>query len=432
VKNILILGGGFGGLYTARSLERLLKRDADVAITLISRDNFFVMTPLLFEAGSGVLEPRHAVNPIRTLFKKVRFVQAEIERVDLDVKKVTIRIEGGDPEEWPYDQLVIALGGMTNRKIVPGVEHALTFKTLGDAIFLRNHAIQRFERADAEPHEARKKKALTFVVVGAGFVGVELAGELTEFLPSIARAYRHIDPKDIRYELIEAGPRIAPEFEESMSNYIANVFRKRGMNVRTGTPVERIEPGRVVLKGGETIESETIMAVTGVTPSKLVGELPLEKSKRGAIVVDATMAVKDRPGVWALGDCASIPSPTADGKPYPPLAQFALREAKVLARNIVRTIRPRGDEKPEPFVYETKGLLASLGRYNGVGRIKHLRIHGFFAWWMRRSYYLMQMPQWSRRLRIVIDWTVALFFRNDVVQLDLVRESQWDQPREPS
>jgi NADH dehydrogenase len=198
--------------------------------------------------------------------------------------------------------------------------------------------------------------------------------------------------------------------------------------VRTGTPVERIEPGRVILKGGETIESETIMAVTGVTPSKLVGDLPLEKSKKGAIVVDATMAVKDHPGLWALGDCASIPSPT-DGKPYPPLAQFALREAKVLARNIVRTVRG-SNEKLEPFVYETKGLLASLGRYNGVGRIKQFRIHGFFAWWVRRSYYLLQMPQWSRRLRIVIDWTVALFFRNDVVQLDLARESQWDQPRE--
>ena len=423
-RQIVILGGGFGGLYTARNLQRLLKDGDDARVTLISRDNFFVMTPLLFEAGSGILEPRHAVNPIRTLFraKKVQFVQAEIQRIDLDGKKVFTRIEGGDPHEIGYDHLVIALGGTTNTKIVPGSEHALTFKTLGDAIFLRNHAIQRFERADVEADPARKRRALTFVVIGAGFVGVELVGELTEFLPNVARAYRHVSVSEIRYELIEAGPRVAPEFEESMSAYIAKVLIGRGVKVRTGTPVERIECGKVLLKGGETIESETILAATGVTPSKLVAELSVDKSRKGAIVVDATMAVKDRPGVWALGDCASIPSPAGDGKPYPPLAQFALREAKVLARNIVTSLR--GGTELKPFVYETRGLLASLGRYNGVGRIKWLRLHGFAAWWVRRSYYLFQMPQWSRRIRIMIDWTGALLFRNDVVQLDLVRESR--------
>ena len=427
MTRIVILGGGFGGLYTARNLERLLRRDrGDVKVTLVSRDNFFVMTPLLFEAGSGILEPRHAVNPIRTLFNKVHFVQAEIERVDLDAKKVFVRIEGGDPQEIAYDHLVIAVGGMTNTKIVPGSENAMTFKTMGDAIFLRNHAIQRFERADAAANDpAKKRRALTFVVVGAGFVGVEITGELTEFLPNIARAYPNIRPEEVRYELIEAGPRVAPEFEESMSGYITKVLTRRGVNVRTGTPVERIEPGKVVLQGGETIESETILAVTGVTPASLIESLPLEKTKRGALVVDAAMRVKDRPGVWSLGDCAAIPTP--DGKTYPPLAQFALREAKVLARNIVSTIRGgRGDE---PFIYQTQGLLASLGRYNGIGRIRSLRIHGFFAWWVRRSYYLLQMPQWSRRLRIVIDWTVALLFRNDVVQLDLNREAEWARQR---
>jgi NADH dehydrogenase len=255
MTQIVILGGGFGGVYTARNLERMLRGSDDVAVTLISRDNFFVMTPLLFEAGSGILEPRHAVNPIRTLFKKVRFVQAEIERIDLDAKKLLIRIEGGIEQEIAYEHLVIALGGMTNTKIIPGCENALTFKTLGDAIFLRNHAIQRFERADAEHDEARKRRALTFVVIGAGFVGVEITGELTEFLPNIARAYRHVKEQEIRYELIEAGPRVAPEFEESMSAYIMKVLSRRGVNVRVGTPVERIEPGRVILKGGEAIES---------------------------------------------------------------------------------------------------------------------------------------------------------------------------------
>ena len=422
-NRIVILGAGFGGLYTARKLQKLLKSSDGAQVTLISRDNFFVMTPLLFEGSSGVLEPRHVVNPIRTLFKRstrVQFVQGEILAVDLDRRSVTVRQEDGEPHEIGYEHLVIALGGMTNTRIVPGSDNAMTFKTLGDAIYLRNHVIQRFEQADVETNPDKKRAAMTFVVIGAGFVGVELAGELTEFLANVCRTYNNVHREEIRIELIEAGPRIAPEFEESMSNYIATVLRRRGVTVRTATPAQRIEPGRVILPDGTVIDSQTILVATGVTPSPLVATLPVEKSRKGAIVVDAEMRVKDRPAVWALGDCASIPDPT--GKPYPPLAQHALREAKVLARNIVKTIR--GEADLEPFVYETKGLLAAIGHYNGVGRIKKIRLKGFLAWWVWRSYYLFQMPQWSRRARIIIDWTVALLFRIDVVQLDLMREKE--------
>ena len=418
-RHILILGGGFGGLYTAKNLERTLRADDKVEVTLVSRDNFFVMTPLLFEAGSGILEPRHAVASIRTYLRKVNFVQAEIERIDLDARAVTVRIEGGETYEIAYDQLVIALGGTTNTRLVPGAaEHVFTFKTMGDAITVRNHCIQRFERADVERDHAAKRAALTFIVIGAGFVGVELCGELTEFLPSISRAYRNVARDEIRIVLIEAGPRVAPEFEEAMSNYITDVLRRRGVDLRVGTFVERIEPGKVFLKDGDIIVADTIMGAMGVTPSPLIASLPVEKSRKGAIVVDAEMRVKDRPGVWALGDCASIPSP--EGKPYPPLAQHALREAKVLAHNIAATLR--GSPELKPFVYETKGLLAALGHYTGVGRIGKIRLYGFLGWWVWRTYYLFQMPQWSRRVRIVIDWTVALLFRNDVVQLDLQRE----------
>jgi NADH dehydrogenase len=418
---LLILGGGFGGVYTALNLERLLRAD-EAEITLVSRDNYFLMTPLLFEAGSGVLEPRHAVNPIRTMFRRASFVQAEIDSLDLDAREVHVRIEGGDQQTLGYDHLVIALGGVTNTTRIPGSETAMTFKTLGDAIFLRNHVIQRFERAEVERDPEAKRKALTFVFVGAGFVGIELVGEMTEFIHSVSRAYRNVRREAIRFEVIEAGPRVAPEFEEKMSKYIEQVLRKRGVNIRASTFVDRIEPTRVHLRGGETIDGETIVLAAGVSPSPLLKDLPLERDKRGAIVVDATMKVKERAGVWAIGDSASIPSPS--GKPYPPLAQHALREARVLAKNIAASIRaPEGPATPlQPFEYETIGLLASLGYHRGVGRIKGIRIYGFFAWWVRRSYYLMQMPQWSRRIRIVIDWTVALLFRNDVVQLDQVRE----------
>ena len=418
-RHILILGGGFGGLYTAKNLERMLRAEDKVEVTLISRDNFFVMTPLLFEASSGILDPRHAVASIRTYLRKVNFLQAEIEHIDLDARQVAVRVEGGDAHQLTYDQLVIALGGTTNTRLIPGAaEHVLTFKTMGDAIFVRNHCIQRFERADVETDPAKKRAALTFIVIGAGFVGVELAGEMSEFLPNISRAYRNVSASEIRLLLIEAGPRVAPEFEEKMAAYIVRKLTESGVEIRTSTPVERVERDRVILKGGEAIVAETITGAMGVTPSPLVQALPVEKSRKGAIVADAELRVKDRPGVWAIGDCASIPSP--DGKPYPPLAQHALREAKVLAHNIAATLR--GAKHLRPFIYETKGLLASLGHHRGVGRIGKFRVYGFIGWWLRRSYYLFQMPQLSRRVRIVIDWTVQLFFRNDVVQLDLQRE----------
>src|SRR4051812_46352957 len=213
-RHILILGGGFGGLYTAKNLERTLRADDKVEVTLVSRDNFFVMTPLLFEASSGILDPRHAVASIRTYLKKVNFLQAEIEGIDLDARKVTVRVDGScDPHELAYDQLVLALGGTTNTRLVPVAADVLTFKTMGDAIFVRNHCIQRFERADVETDPAKKRAQLTFIVIGAGFVGVELAGELSEFLPNVSRAYRNVSASEIRLVLIEAGPRVAPEFE---------------------------------------------------------------------------------------------------------------------------------------------------------------------------------------------------------------------------
>ncbi len=413
---IVILGGGFAGVYTALHLQRIWRRDPAVKVTLISRDNFFLMTPLLFEAGSGILEPRHAVNPIRPMFDCVQFIQAEVNSIDLDARRVHVHLEGKDASEIEYDHLVLALGGITNTALVPGSEHALTFKTMGDAIFLRNHAIQRFERADAQTDNAKRRAALTFVVVGGGFVGVELIGELTEFLPNVSRLYPNVNKSDLCFELIEVGPRVAPEFDDELTDYIAKVLSRRGVKIRVNTKVEHMEPGKIVLSDGQTIESETVVIATGVIPSPLLNPLPLEKSHKGAIVVEPTMRVKNRPEIWALGDCASIPGP--NGKPYPALAQHAMREARVLAENLTAAIHGR---PLKPFLYNTKGSLAALGHYQGVGRIYKLRIKGFLAWWVWRSYYLFQMPRWERRFRVMIDWTVALFFKNDVVQLDLTR-----------
>ena len=427
---IVILGGGFGGVYTARHLERLIADHRDIEITLVSRDNYLLITPLLFEAGSGILEPRHAVHPIRSLLKRVRFVEAEVERIDLESRIVHARPTSREVYEIPYDQLVLALGGVTNRTLIPGSEHAASFKTLADAIFIRNQVIELFERAQVEADPQRKQELLTFVVVGAGLVGVELLGELTSFTKHLCRTYTNVSPAELRFELIEAGPAILPEMDRDLAEYAGKVLAGRGVNIRTATPVERIEPHRVHLAGGQSIPAQTIILAAGVAPSPLVAGLPLQKDAKGRIAVEPAMRSKSDPRIWALGDCASIPGP--DGKPYPPLAQHALRQAKVLAGNLVAALHR---QPLEPFVYQAMGTLAALGHYNGVGRVLSFKFKGFLAWWIWRTYYLMQMPRWERRLRIMLDWTVALFFKHDIVKLDLFGEEhplgQQDQSAPP-
>jgi NADH dehydrogenase len=415
---VVIVGGGFGGVYTALHLEKIA--GPNVEITLISRDNYFLMTPLLFEAGSGILEPRHAVNPIRPLLTRAQFVEAEVTAIDIENKTVASQLPNcTQAQAHGFDHLVLALGGITNISIVPGSEHGLTFKTLGDAIYLRNQVIRLFECADVEQDLARKRAQLTYVIVGAGLVGMELMGELNAFARNVTNLYKNVDPSMLHFELIEAGPQIAPEFDGKLANYSAEVLKKRGVTVRTNTPVKAIYPDRIELPDGQFIEAQTIVVATGVAPSPLLKTLKITKDRKGRVQTEPTMRVQGTTNLWALGDCAVIPGP--DGKPYPPLAQHALREAKQLAANIDATIR---GQPPQAFIYSNKGTLAALGHYKGAGKIYGVPIYGFFAWWVWRTYYLTRMPRWSRRLRIVIDWTVALFFKNDVVQLDQIRGTQ--------
>jgi NADH:ubiquinone reductase (H+-translocating) len=413
---IVIVGGGFAGVYAARSLERLWGDSPEVSITLISRENYFLITPLLFEASSGVLEPRHAVNPIRRMFDgHVQFVQANVESVDLEKHQVTAKLSDEHTRQFDFDHIVLALGGVTNKNLIPGSDFARTFKTLYDAISLRNHCIANFEAADVETDEKRKRMLLSFVIVGGGLVGLELQGELTEFIKNIARAYPRIKPDWVRFELIEAGPRLVPEMDEDLGKYALKVLVDRGVTVRLNTRVKAIENHKVHVTETESIDAETIILAAGVAVNPLIAALPVEKNPKNRVIVDATMRSKSHPNVWALGDCAAIPDP--DGKPYPQLAQHALREARLIGRNITAVIR---GQSPKPFIYKNKGTLAALGRHKGVGRVFKFKIYGFLAWWVWRTYYLMQMPRFDRRLRIVIDWTVALFFKNDVVELDML------------
>jgi NADH dehydrogenase len=415
-KRILILGGGFGGVYTARHLERLCKRRTDVEIMLVSRDNFLVMTPLLFEVCSGTLDLRHCSFPIRAFLRTTRFVEATVEGIDLDRRIVHVRAPG-ERSELAYDQLVLALGAMTNRVMIPGSEHAFTFKTLADALLLRNHVIDRFERADVEVDPQRKRQQLTFAIIGGGLVGVELFGELTAFVDGITPLYKHVNRAEVRFVLLQAGDRIMPEINPTLADYGARVLGKRqGADIRTHTLVRAIEPGKVHLPE-ETIEADTIILAAGIVPNPVVAALPVEKDKRGHIVVDGAMRCPSHPEVWALGDCAFIPAP--DGKPYPNLAQHALREAKVLARNLIGVLN---GQPPQPFVYDTLGMMGSLGHGKAFGQLLKVKVRGILAWFVRRTYYLLQMPGWSRRLRIMIDWTFALLFRPDIVKISLDSE----------
>jgi NADH dehydrogenase len=428
MKRILILGGGFGGVYTARHLERLCKGRSDVEIVLVSRDNFLLMTPLLFEVFSGTLELRHCSFPIRAFLRTTRFVEAAVQSIDLERRVVQLEV-AANRNELAYDQLVLALGAMTNREMIPGSEHALTFKTLADALLLRSRVIEAFERADVETNAERKRQLLTFAIIGGGLVGVELLGELTAFVDGIAPLYKHVKRGEVRFVLLQYAERIMPEIDAPLADYGARVLgRRRGVEIRTGAHVQAIEPGKIhilptpsgrgVGGGGETIESDTIVLAAGVVPNPVVAGLFVEKDKRGHVVVDGTMRCPSRPEVWALGDCAFIPAP--DGKPYPSLAQHALRQAKVLARNIAAVLN---GQPPQPFVYDTLGMMGSLGHSKAFGQLLGVRVRGVLAWFVRRTYYLMQMPGWSRRVRIMIDWTFALLFAPDIVKINLDSES---------
>ncbi|HXE80839.1 MAG TPA: NAD(P)/FAD-dependent oxidoreductase [Vicinamibacterales bacterium] len=410
---IVVLGGGFGGLTAVRRLEKLLRRRSDVEITLVSRENFFVLTPLLFEACSGRLELRHCAQPIRATLRRTRFIEATVQSVDVGRRLVRAVALDGTAYELPYDHLVVALGASTNEQLIPGSSNALTFKTMADALVLRNRLIERFERADAATDAAARSCCLTVAVIGGGLVGTELVGELTAFAEDVLRFYPRIRRDEVRFLLFEAGPRILPEIDETLAAAAVRVLRRRGVDLRVSTPVRAIEPGRVRVDDG-AFSADTIVLTAGIIPSSIAGSMDVERDRRGRIVVDGAMRSRSHPDVWALGDCAAIPGP--DGRPYPALAQHAIREGPHVARNIAAVIEGRA---PTPFVFRPLGTMASLGHTSAVARVFGVPLTGFPAWWIRRTYYLFQMPRWDRRLRIVLDWTVALFFRPDITKVDL-------------
>jgi len=311
-----------------------------------------------------------------------------------------------------------APGASTNQALIPGSTSAFTFKTMADALVLRNHLIERFERADAATDPEMRRRYLTVVVIGGGLVGVELLGELTAFADDVLRYYPRLRREDVRFHLFEAGKRILPEIDPTLAEKAMTVLQRRGADIRAATPVRAIEPGRVHL-AAETIDAATIVLAAGIVPNAVASRIAVAHDDRGRIAVDATMRSRSHPDVWALGDCAAIPSP--DGKLYPALAQHANREARQVARNVAAVA---GGREPSAFVFRSLGTMAALGHTDAVATVFGVHLTGFLAWWVRRTYYLMQMPRWDRRLRMVLDWTVALFFRPDITKVELAVEQE--------
>jgi NADH dehydrogenase len=415
---IVVAGGGVGGLAAARHLDRKLGDREDVEITLVNRDNFFLLTPLLFEACSGVIELRHCAQPIRPCLDGVRFIEATVDKIDVERRVVRAVIADGGVQELPFDHVVVALGAMTNLSLIPGSENARTFKTVADALLLRNHVVEQLERADVETDRGRRERMLTVVVIGGGLVGVELLGELTAFFADELRYYPRIAREELRFHLFEAGDRLLPESKRFIAEYAERTLRRRGAELHVGVPVRAIEPDVVRWDGG-AVNANTIVLAAGIVPNATAAATNVTRDRKGRIVTEATLRSVSDEHVWAFGDCASTPGP--DGKPYPALAQHAVRAAKVVAGNIAAVVHGRA---PKPFVFHTLGLMAALGHTRAAADVRGLRLTGFPAWWVRRTYYLFQMPRWERRLRIALDWTVSLFNRPDLTKIDLATERE--------
>jgi NADH dehydrogenase len=401
----LILGGGFAGGYVAR----LLRRDG---ATIVSPENFMLYTPILPEAASGTLEPRHVVVPLRLMCPHAELLLGHAAALDAASRTVRVETEAGG-FEVAYERLVLALGAVPRALPVPGLaERGLGFKSLADAIHLRNHVLRRLESAAAAPDEDTARRHLTFVFVGAGYAGVEALAELSDLVRDALRYYPDVRRLPQHWVLVDAAPKILPEIPPRLGEYAARQLAKRGVDIRVGTTLEAAEDGAVSLSDGTRLETETLVWTAGVRAHPLVAELGLPLDERGRVRVDATLRVEGREDVWALGDCARVPNEATPGQPDPPTCQHALRQARRLARNL------RGE--PRPYRYRMLGQVATLGRYQGIADVLGVGLRGFPGWFVTRTYHLYQLPLLSRKLRVVVDWTVALFFRRDIAELSML------------
>ncbi len=448
---ILVLGGGFAGVSVASELVKRLRRSGRLIaprsegrrrigrsigrlgrsreaphgvfprayeVWLVDRDNYSVFQPFLPEILSATIEPTHAVVPLRRLLPHVQVEVGVVERIVADERRVMLRRPlDGAPFEVTYDALVIALGGVTDFSVVPGmVEHALGFRTLGDAFYLRNRALEMLEAARVEADPERRARQLTFAIVGGGSTGVEVAAQLQDLVQAAGRTFRRPDLRP-RVVLVHGRDIVLGEYGERLGRYTTRLLARQGIELVLGRRVVSVDEHGLELDGGGRIESETIVSTVGNAPNPSLRDLPTRYDRRGWLQPDDTFALPDLPGVWTLGDAASIPDATT-GQPMPATAQHAIREGPHLARNLLAAL---DGERPTPFHYGALGMLVSLGRRKGAGTILGIKVSGFVAWFAWRSYYLLRMPTLDRRVRVALDWTADLVLPRDVVEISVRR-----------
>jgi NADH dehydrogenase len=411
-KRIVILGGGFAGVYTAMHLEKLLATESAVEICLVSRDNFFLFTPMLHEIAASDLEITNIVNPLRKLLRNVEVLVGDVHQVDLPAKRVVIsRDFRNHPQQIAYDHLVLALGSVTNFYDLPGsAELALPMKSLSDAIRLRAQILRRLEEANSACDLADRESLLSFVVAGGGFAGVETVAALNDFVREALPFYPNLCKEMLRVTLVHSGSIILPELGEALGRYTENVLGRRGIDIRLDTRVKSVTHSMVALANGTSIRSRTLVWTAGTLPSPVISSLACAK-EQGRLLVNQFLQIPNWPDVWAAGDSAFVPDIRNPGKPHPPTAQHAMREGKIVAENIAATLSGR---PLRPFSFKTIGVLASIGRRTGVARIFGLNFSGFFAWWMWRTIYLSKLPGLDKKIRVAFDWTLDLLFPKDV------------------
>ena len=416
-KKIVIVGGGFAGAYCAQALEKKLS-PTEAEVVLLDRNNYFVFSPLLIEAGIGDVEPRHAVVSIRSFLRRTAFHMAEVDRVDPEAQKVFYRLSGGTEQRTiDYDHLIVASGSVPRLPDIPGLsEHTHPLKSLVDAVALRDRIIQLLEWADGIDDAAERRRLLHLVVVGANYTGVEAAGEFLAFMRRVAKKFKNVQIEDCRATLFELTDRILPTLDERLAGYAARELARHGTTIRLEETLAQIEPDHCLTSTGQRVETETVIWCAGIAPPPLVAASGLPTGPRGYVDCQKDFRVTGYDNLWAIGDCALNPDDA--GKPYPPTAQHAVRMGPHLAANLASVLRGGATR---PFQFTMLGSLAALGGHRGVARIFGLDFSGWIAWFLWRTVYLLKMPGWGRRLRVAVDWTLDLVCTRDDVQLGVHR-----------
>ncbi len=411
-QHIVIAGGGFGGFYTAKQLERLAPPGA--RITLINDTNFLTYAPLLPAAAAGTVDPRHIVVPLRERLKRTSLRVGYVTGGDPARNTLRVEMISGIVKEYRYDHLVVALGSVSRVVPIPGLtEHAIGFKTIAEATALRNQIVRHFELAEGLDDVDQRRTYLSFVFVGGGYAGLEGIAELADFARDALKRYPRCRETGTRFWLVDAAPRIMPEIQSELAEFTEQVLGRRGVEFRLGTTVAEVRDDAVLLSSGETLAARTVVWTAGVRASPVAEQLglPLE---RGRIVCEPSMRVSGYENVWALGDIAAVPDPARPGQPCPPTAQHAIRQGKLLGRNLAAVMQGR---QPRPFSFKTLGAFADLGRHTAVANLMGLRVKGFLAWAICRFYHLAWLPGADRKSRLIADWSVELIFPRDLAEM---------------